>query len=177
MSTRPYPDCVSSNNTLSPCHPVPSLPPHLNTSTSYCLISLSPRNHLTTLPSPPCHLITSSPPWYLITLSPSHPTISSSPCPRLILVLALSLSLPCPCLVLILTSSPSSSSPRLISYLRISLSIPFLGHSILLSLVPVLQISILILVYHLYSSFHLRPRSRPLVSPFVLVSMCSLSWT
>ena len=115
--------------------------------------------HLTT--SPPCHLVTT-------TLSPCY------------LDLTLTLPSTLSCLVLILVSPLSSSltsissRPCLISYLRIPLSIPFLGHCILPSLVPVLKISILILVYHLYSSFHLRPRSRPLVSPFVLISTCSL---
>ena len=100
-------------------------------------------------------------PYHLITLSPSHPVFSSS-------------SSPCPLPVLSLSLSLYSSSPRPVSYLRISLNIPFLGHCILLTLVPVLWIVILILMYHLYTSSHLRPSSRPLVSPFVLISTCSL---
>ena len=131
------------------------------------------------------HLAITSPPCHLITLSPHHPTISSpchlttalSPC---YLDLTSTSPLPSSCLVLILVSPPSSSltsissRPCLISYLCIPLSIPFLEHCILPSLVPVLKISILILIYYLYSSFHLHPCSRPLVSPFILISTCSL---
>ena len=117
------------------------------TSTQPHLILSSPRNHLTTPPShhlitsPPCCLVTLSPhhlaalsPCHLVTSSlPCHLVTSTSPQPR-----------PRPHLILILIS-PSSSSltlisshPRLISYLRIPLSIPFLEHCILPSLVPVL---------------------------------------
>ena len=106
----------------------------------------SPHHHVT---SSPCHLVTSSP--HHLDISSTHHSID---------------------LDLILTSS--SSSPHLISYLCTPLSIPFLGPCILLTLIPIPLISFVIPVYHLYSSFHLRPSSRPLVSPFILCSTCPL---
>ena len=136
---------------------------------------LSPPHRLVIL-SPPCHLVT-SPPYCFITMSPYLPADMSPyhlTTPLSCHPTALSLSSPCPCPHLVLVLTLSLSSLRLISYLRRPLSIPFLRHGILPSLVPALLISILILMYHLYSSFHLRPSSRPLVSPFVLVSTCSL---
>ena len=110
---------------------------------------------------PLLHLVTPSP-RRLVTLSPCHlvtPPSRPRPRPRLVFVLVLISSL---------------SSPCLFSYLCIPLSIPFPGPCILLTLIPVPLISFVIPVYHLYSSFHLRPSSRLLVSPFVLFSTCSL---
>ena len=108
-------------------------------------------------------LSTKAPYLYYATLSHHclHPRLTSD----LALTLSLSLSL---------FSSLSSLSSLSHPHLHITLSIPFLGHCILTSLVPVPLISILIPIYHLYSSFHLRPRSRPLPSSFVLISTYSL---
>ena len=72
------------------------------------------------------------------------------------------------------TMTGEACATRLISYLQTPLSIPFLGPCILPTLIPVPLISFIIPVYYLYSSFHLRPSSRPLVSPFILFSTCSL---
>ena len=131
--------------TTSPHHPTNLSPYHLTT-----LLSC----HHTA--SPPCHPVTTLPLCHLVISSPGHPAVSPSPprtCPRLILVLTSYLSSPrnssspCPRLVLVPPLSSSClrlvlasflSSPHLVYYLRIPLSIPFLGHSIPLSLVPVL---------------------------------------
>ena len=127
---------------------------HVILSSPCHLITLSPC-HLVTLS--PCHLVTLSP-CHLVTSSPHHLDISSTH----------------HSIDLDLDLTSSSSSPCLNSYLSTLLSIPFLGPCILLTLIPVPLISFVIPVYHQYSSFHLRPSSRPLVSPFVLISTCSL---
>ena len=115
----------------------------------------------------PCHLFT-PPPRHLI--DPSH--YRPQPQPHLNLTSTSTSPQSRPRLDLVFTST--SSSPHLFSYLWTLLSIPFLGPCILPTLIPIPLISFVIPVYHLYSSFHLRPSSRPLVSPFILFSTCSL---
>ena len=145
------------------------------------LPSLNPPHHLVTSSSchhitmSPCHLITLSP-CHLITVSLRHLITHHLDISLTLHSIALDLTLPStlPCLDLILVLASSSPRPHLISYLCTPLSIPFLGPCILPTLIPVPLISFINLVYHLYSSFHLHPSSRPLVSPFVLFSTCSL---
>ena len=152
---------LSSPPLNPPCHLVTLSPCHL--------VTLSPCHHVT---SSPCHLVTSSP--HHLDISSTHHSIHLD----LDLDLASSSSLssphPHPHLILVLVLASSSSSPRLFSYLCTPLSIPFLGPYILPTLIPVPLISFVIPVYHLYSSFHLCPSSRPLVSPFILFPTCSL---
>ena len=172
FSLSPSPCKPTTSTTLQPYHLVNHI-----TMSPYHLVTLSPCHPITLSP---CHLATfslTSPlrhdTLHQGTLLSYHPIDLASFLP-LSLPLPLSSSSPRPRLILVLILASSSSSPRLISYLCTPLSIPFLGPCILPILIPVSLISFVIPVYHLYSSFHLHPSSRPLVSPFVLFSTCSL---
>ena len=136
----PHPVFVSPHK--SSHHPVDTLSPL----SLYHLANPSPPHHHITLS--PHHLVTTSP-CHLVTLSPLHlyhPNTTSlstkTPyCPITLNVLVLSLSCPCPCPVLVLSLSLSCPCPCLdldLSHLCIPLSIPFLGHCICPSLVPIL---------------------------------------
>ena len=171
-------------HSASPRHLVTAPPRQLVTPSPHHLVTAPPRQLVT--PSPH-HLVTASPHHLDISLthhsidlvhastsslSSSSSSSSSSPRPRPRFIFVLTPSTPRPRprprFIFVLTSS--SSSPRLVSYLCTPLSIPFLGPCILPTLIPVSLISFVIPVYHLYSSFHLRPCSKPLVSPFILFS-------
>ena len=130
---------------------------HLITSSPHHLVTSPPHHLFTHITTTPHHLVISSysitqTPYHSIALSLYHSVTSISSLPR-----------PCPC-------------PRIDLFL-VSVYpwvFPLLDTVLFPSDPRSLSTSILILMYHQYLSLHLHPHSKPLVSPFILVSTCSL---